>query len=155
MNESAIATPAKAWGTPTLDGAKRLLLMGSGELGREVVIEAMRLGLETIAVDAYANAPAMQVAHRSHVIDMLAGDRVRQLIEQERPDLIVPEVEAIATDTLVALEAEGWHVIPTAQATCLTMNREGIRRLAAEDLHLRTSPYQFAGTLDEYRAAVA
>ena len=155
MNENAIATPAKAWGTPTLDGAKRLLLMGSGELGREVVIEAMRLGLETIAVDAYANAPAMQVAHRSHVIDMLAGDRVRQLIEQERPDLIVPEVEAIATDTLVALEAEGWHVIPTAQATCLTMNREGIRRLAAEDLHLRTSPYQFAGTLDEYRAAVA
>jgi len=155
MNENAIATPAKAWGTPTLDGAKRLLLMGSGELGREVVIEAMRLGLETIAVDAYANAPAMQVAHRSHVIDMFDGDRVRQLIEQERPDLIVPEVEAIATDTLVALEAEGWHVIPTAQATRLTMNREGIRRLAAEDLHLRTSPYQFAGTLDEYRAAVA
>jgi len=143
------------WGTPTLPNAKRLLLLGSGELGREVAIEAMRLGLEVIAVDTYANAPAMQVAHRAHVIDMLDGQRVRQVIEQEKPDLIVPEVEAIATDTLIELEQEDWNVIPTAKATRLTMNREGIRRLAAEELQLRTSPYQFAGTLEEYRAAIA
>ena len=150
MAHEAVVT----WGTPTLAGAKRLLLLGSGELGREVVLEAMRLGWEVIATDAYPQAPAMQVAHRFHVIDMLDGDRLRQLIEQEKPDLIVPEVEAIATDTLVALEAEGWTVVPTAKATRLTMNREGIRRLADEELHLRTSPYQFAGTLTEYRAAV-
>ncbi|MEM6836131.1 MAG: formate-dependent phosphoribosylglycinamide formyltransferase [Cyanobacteria bacterium P01_C01_bin.120] len=150
---TTIAAPVP-WGTPLLEAAKRLLLMGSGELGREVALEAMRLGIEVIAVDAYANAPAMQVAHRSYVINMLDGDRVRQLVEQEQPDLIVPEVEAIATDTLVALEAESWQVVPTATATRLTMNREGIRRLAAEDLQLRTSPYRFAGTLAEYRAAV-
>lgn len=154
MAKTAPIASTAPWGTPTLEGAKRLLLMGSGELGREVTLEAMRLGIEVIAVDAYAHAPAMQVAHRSHVIDMLDGDRVRQLVEQEKPDLIVPEVEAIATDTLVTLEAEGWTVIPTAKATRLTMNREGIRQLAAEELQLPTSPYRFAGNLDEYRAAV-
>lgn len=154
MSKIATNRPAIPWGTPGLVGAKRLLLLGSGELGREVTIEAMRLGWEVVAVDAYLQAPAMQVAHRSHVIDMLQGDRIRQLVEDEKPDLIVPEVEAIATDTLVALEAEGWAVIPTAKATRLTMNREGIRRLAAEELQLRTSPYRFASTLDEYRAAV-
>lgn len=152
---SAAESEQIIWGTPTLSNAKRMLLLGSGELGREVAIEAIRLGLEVIAVDAYANAPAMQIAHRAHVIDMLDGQRVRQVIEQEQPDLIVPEVEAIATDTLIDLEQEGWNVIPTAKATRLTMNREGIRRLAAEELQLRTSPYQFAGTLEEYRAAVA
>ncbi|NEQ45781.1 MAG: formate-dependent phosphoribosylglycinamide formyltransferase [Leptolyngbya sp. SIOISBB] len=155
MSEIVTNRTANPWGTPGLAGAKRLLLLGSGELGREVTIEAMRLGWEVVAVDAYAQAPAMQVAHRAHVLDMLAGDRVRQLVEAEKPDLIVPEVEAIATDTLVALEAEGWTVVPTAKATRLTMNREGIRRLAAEELQLRTSPYQFAGTLEEYQAAVA
>lgn len=154
MSEIATKEIVETWGTPTLIGAKRLLLMGSGELGREVAIAAMRLGWEVIAVDAYAHAPAMQVAHRAHVVNMLDGDRVRQLVEQEKPDLIVPEVEAIATDTLVALEAEGWTVVPTAKATRLTMNREGIRRLAAEELKLCTSPYKFAGTLEEYRAAV-
>ncbi|NEQ98787.1 MAG: NAD-dependent epimerase/dehydratase family protein, partial [Cyanothece sp. SIO2G6] len=122
------------WGTPFQSRAKRLLLLGSGELGREVAIEAMRLGIEVIAVDAYPNAPAMQVAHRSHVIDMLDGAQLRSLIESEKPDLIVPEVEAIATDTLVELESEERIVIPTARATQLTMNREGIRRLAAEEL---------------------
>lgn len=152
----AVAESAKSgWGTPTLPDAKRLLLLGSGELGREVALEAMRLGMEVIAVDAYANAPAMQIAHRAHVIDMLDGQRVRQVIEQEKPSLVVPEVEAIATDTLIDLEQEGWNVIPTAKATRLTMNREGIRRLAAEELQLRTSPYRFAGNLAEYRAAVA
>jgi phosphoribosylglycinamide formyltransferase 2 len=155
MAMSASKSAHLVWGTPTLSEAKRLLLLGSGELGREVALEAMRLGLEVIAVDAYAGAPAMQVAHRFHVIDMLDGPRVRQLIEQEKPSLIVPEVEAIATETLLDLEAEGWTVIPTAKATRLTMNREGIRRLAAEELQLRTSPYRFAGTLAEYRAAVA
>ncbi|MEM6521665.1 MAG: formate-dependent phosphoribosylglycinamide formyltransferase [Cyanobacteria bacterium P01_D01_bin.71] len=154
MTEFATIAAHSSWGTPTLEAAKRLLLMGSGELGREVALEAMRLGIEVIAVDAYAHAPAMQMAHRSHVINMLDGDSVRQLVEVEKPDLIVPEVEAIATDTLVALEAEGWNVIPTAKATRLTMNREGIRRLAAEELQLRTSPYRFAGSLEEYRAAV-
>ncbi|HEY9888046.1 MAG TPA: formate-dependent phosphoribosylglycinamide formyltransferase [Candidatus Obscuribacterales bacterium] len=155
MAQSTAESTQPSWGTPYLPEAKRLLLMGSGELGREVAIEAMRLGLEVIAVDAYAHAPAMQVAHRAHVIDMLDGARVRQVVEQEQPSLIVPEVEAIATDTLLDLEAEGWTVVPTAKATRLTMNREGIRRLAAEELHLRTSPYQFASTLEEYRAAVA
>jgi phosphoribosylglycinamide formyltransferase 2 len=115
----------------------------------------MRLGLEVIAVDAYAQAPAMQMAHRAHVINMLDGQQVRRVIEQEQPTWIVPEVEAIATDTLLDLEQEGWTVIPTAQATQLTMNREGIRRLAAEELQLRTSPYRFAGNLADYRAAVA
>ncbi|MDB9529255.1 formate-dependent phosphoribosylglycinamide formyltransferase [Oscillatoria sp. CS-180] len=142
------------WGTPTLSDAKRLLLLGSGELGKEVALEAMRFGLEVTAVDAYADAPAMQVAHRAHVINMLDGTQVRTVIEQEQPSLVVPEVEAIATDTLVDLEKEGWTIIPTAKATRLTMNREGIRRLAAEELHLQTSPYRFAETWEAYRAAV-
>ena len=154
MTQIAAQPDSLAWGTPLLADAKRLLLLGSGELGREVAIEAMRLGLEVTAVDAYAHAPAMQVAHRAHVIDMLDGNQVRQVIEQAQPHLIVPEVEAIATDTLIELETEGWNVIPTAQATRLTMNREGIRRLAAETLKLLTSPYRFAGTREEYRQAV-
>jgi len=143
------------WGTPLTTTAQRLLLLGSGELGKEVAIEATRLGLEVIAVDAYANAPAMQVAHRAHVISMLDGTQVRQIVEQEQPALIVPEVEAIATATLVELEQEGWRVIPTAKATQLTMNREGIRRLAAEELNLKTSPYRFAETEAEYHQAIA
>ncbi len=143
------------WGTPLQPKAKRMLLLGSGELGREVVIEAMRLGIEVIAVDAYDQAPAMQIAHRAHVISMLEGQQLRALVEAEKPDFIVPEVEAIATETLRDLEAEGWNVIPTARATQLTMNREGIRRLAAEDLGLKTSPYRFAGTEAEYQAAIA
>lgn len=131
------------------------MLCGSGELGKEVVIELKRLGVEVIAVDRYPNAPAMQVADRSHVISMLDGEKLRAVIETERPDLIVPEVEAIATDTLAAIEAEGIAtVIPTARATQLTMNREGIRRLAAEELGLRTSPYRFASTEEEYQAAI-
>jgi phosphoribosylglycinamide formyltransferase 2 len=130
------------------------MLLGSGELGKEVAIELMRFGCEVIAVDRYANAPAMQVAHRSHVISMLDGVAVRALVEQEKPHLIVPEIEAIATDELVKLETEGWHVIPSARAAQLTMNREGIRRLAAEELGLSTSPYRFAETKDEYLAAI-
>ncbi|ALO45978.1 formate-dependent phosphoribosylglycinamide formyltransferase [Pseudohongiella spirulinae] len=141
-------------GTPLASDATRIMLLGSGELGREVVIELMRLGCEVIAVDRYAHAPAMQVAHRSHVINMLDGAAVRALVEQERPHLIVPEIEAIATDELVRLENEGWHVIPTARAAQLTMNREGIRRLAAEELGLSTSPYRFAASHDEYLAAI-
>nr|WP_242065532.1 formate-dependent phosphoribosylglycinamide formyltransferase [Trichocoleus sp. FACHB-262] len=131
------------------------MLLGSGELGKEVAIEAMRLGLEVIAVDFYAHAPAMQVAHRSYEVDMLDGPKLRHLIEREKPDWIVPEVEAIATATLVELEQEGWRVIPTARATNLTMNREGIRRLAAEELGLKTSPYRFADSEAEYRQAIA
>jgi phosphoribosylglycinamide formyltransferase 2 len=130
------------------------MMLGSGELGKEVVIELQRLGVEVIAVDRYPNAPAMQVAHRSRVISMLDGEALRTLVSEERPDYIVPEIEAIATETLVELEAEGFTVIPNARATQLTMNREGIRRLAAEELGLRTSPYQFAATEDEYRAAI-
>lgn len=131
------------------------MLCGSGELGKEVVIELQRYGVEVIAVDAYANAPAMQVADRSHVISMLDGEALRRVIEEEKPDLVVPEVEAIATDTLAALEAEGvTTVIPTARTTQLTMNREGIRRLAAEQLGLQTSPYRFADSEEEYKAAV-
>lgn len=141
-------------GTALRPSATRLMLLGSGELGKEVAIEAQRLGLEVIAVDRYADAPAMQVAHRSHVIDMLDGAALRALIEAERPGLIVPEIEAIATPTLVELEGEGWRIIPTARAAFLTMNREGIRRLAAEELGLPTSPYRFADTEEEYRAAV-
>jgi len=129
-------------------------MCGSGELGKEVVIELQRYGVEVIAVDRYANAPAMQVAHRSHVITMLDGDALREVIKKEQPDLIVPEIEAIATDTLVELESAGFSVIPTARAARLTMNREGIRRLAAEKLGLKTSPYRFASNLEEYRAAV-
>ncbi|MDD3608141.1 MAG: formate-dependent phosphoribosylglycinamide formyltransferase [Halothiobacillaceae bacterium] len=141
-------------GTALCPGATRLLLLGAGELGKEVLIEAQRLGVETIAVDRYPGAPAMQVAHRSHVIDMLDGAALRRVVEQERPHLIVPEIEAIATETLLALEAEGWRVVPTARAARLTMDREGIRRLAAETLGLRTSAYRFAGNETEYRAAV-
>ena len=127
-------------GTPLSPTATRLLLLGSGELGKEVAIEAQRLGVEVIAVDRYPNAPAMQVAHRAHVFSMLDSDALRRIVELERPHLIVPEVEAIATPTLVELESEGWRVIPTARAVRLTMDREGIRRLAAEELGLRTSP---------------
>lgn len=141
-------------GTPLRDNAFRVLFCGSGELGKEVVIELQRLGVEVIAVDRYANAPAMQVAHRSHVIDMLDGDALRYVIETEKPDLIVPEIEAIATPELLKLEQEGYRVIPTARAVNLTMNREGIRRLAAEDLGLATSPYRFAESRDDYLAAV-
>lgn len=143
-------------GTPFTDGATRVMLCGSGELGKEVVIELQRYGVEVIAVDSYANAPAMQVADRSHVVSMLDGAALRAVIEMERPHLIVPEVEAIATDTLAAIEAEGLAiVIPTARATQLTMNREGIRRLAAEELGLKTSPYRFAASEEEFYAAVA
>ncbi len=131
------------------------MLLGSGELGKEVVIELQRLGCEVIAVDRYENAPAMQVAHRHHVISMLDGESLRRIVEVENPALIVPEIEAIATDTLVALEAEGFTVVPTARAAQLTMNREGIRRLAAEELGLKTSPYVFAQTEAEFRAAIA
>ena len=141
-------------GTPLSPTATRVLMCGSGELGKEVVIELQRYGVEVIAVDRYANAPAMQVAHRSHVITMLDGAALRKVIEKEQPDLIVPEIEAIATDTLVELENEGFTVIPTARAARLTMNREGIRRLAAEELGLKTSPYRFASNLEEYRAAI-
>lgn len=141
-------------GTPLTDTATRVLLLGSGELGKEVTIELQRLGCEVIAVDRYADAPAMQVAHRAHVIDMLDGTALRTLVENERPDLIVPEIEAIATDTLVELAGRGHRVIPTAAAVRLTMNREGIRRLAAETLGLKTSPYAFAADPDTYRAAV-
>ena len=129
-------------------------MLGSGELGKEVTIEFQRLGVEVIAVDRYENAPAMQVAHRSHVINMLDGAELRRVIELEKPDYIVPEVEAIATPTLVELENEGYRVIPTATAALLTMNREGIRRLAAERLNLPTSPYKFAETYEEYVEAV-
>ncbi|MDG2213722.1 MAG: formate-dependent phosphoribosylglycinamide formyltransferase [Verrucomicrobiota bacterium] len=142
-------------GTPFKEGARRVLLCGSGELGKEVVIELQRYGVEVIAVDAYADAPAMQVADRAHVISMLDGDALREVIEKEQPDLVVPEVEAIATDVLAEIEAEGKvEIIPTARATQLTMNREGIRRLAAEELDLRTSPYEFAATREEYLAAI-
>jgi phosphoribosylglycinamide formyltransferase 2 len=141
-------------GTPLKPNAFRVLFCGSGELGKEVVIELQRLGVEVIAVDRYANAPAMQVAHRSHVIDMLDGSALRQVIELEKPNLIVPEIEAIATPELVKLEQEGYRVIPTARAVNLTMNREGIRRLAAEELGLATSPYRFAESREEYLAAV-
>ncbi|QDF96435.1 phosphoribosylglycinamide formyltransferase 2 [Azoarcus sp. DD4] len=141
-------------GTPLSPTATRVLLCGSGELGKEVVIELQRLGCEVIAVDRYANAPAMQVAHRSHVISMLDGAALRAVIEQEKPHYIVPEIEAIATATLVELEAEGYTVIPTARAAQLTMNREGIRRLAAEELGLPTSPYRFADNYEDYAAAV-
>jgi len=141
------------YGSPLTSNARKVLLLGSGELGKEVVMEAQRLGVETIAVDRYANAPAMQVAHRSYVVDMLDGEGIRRIIEEEKPDYIVPEIEAIATETLLALESEGHHVIPTARAARLTMDREGIRRLAAETLGLPTAPYRFADTLEELREA--
>jgi phosphoribosylglycinamide formyltransferase 2 len=132
-----------------------MLLLGAGELGKEVAIEAQRLGVEVIAADRYPNAPAMQVAHRSHVLNMLDAAALRELVLRERPALIVPEIEAIATPALLELEAEGFRVIPTARAARLTMDREGIRRLAAEELGLATSPYRFADSLEDYRAAVA
>jgi phosphoribosylglycinamide formyltransferase 2 len=142
-------------GTPFTSTAKKVLLCGSGELGKEVALELQRYGVEVIAVDAYANAPAMQVADRSHIVNMLDGDALRAVIEAEKPDLVVPEVEAIATDTLAAIEQDGLAtIIPTARATQLTMNREGIRRLAAEELGLLTSPYQFADTLEDFTAAI-
>ncbi|MDC5707693.1 formate-dependent phosphoribosylglycinamide formyltransferase [Vibrio europaeus] len=142
------------FGTATANHATRVLLLGSGELGKEVAIECQRLGLEVIACDRYENAPAMQVAHRSYTVDMLDGDALQAIIEKEQPDYVVPEIEAIATDTLVELEAQGLNVVPTAKATKLTMNREGIRRLAAEELGLTTSPYRFADSYEEFVAAV-
>jgi phosphoribosylglycinamide formyltransferase 2 len=143
-------------GTPFTETATKVMLCGSGELGKEVVIELQRYGVEVIACDSYANAPAMQVADRSHVFSMLDGERLRAVIEEEKPDLVVPEVEAIATDTLKEIEDAGLAtIIPSARATMLTMNREGIRRLAAEELGLKSSPYRFAGTENKYRAAVA
>ncbi len=145
----------KPFGTPHSDRAFRVLLLGSGELGKEVAIELQRYAVEVIAVDRYANAPAMQVAHRSHVIDMLDGHALRALIEQEKPDLVVPEIEAIHTATLIELEKGGQRVIPTARAAWLTMNREGIRRLAAEELKLPTSSYRFCDDQAEYREAAA
>lgn len=141
-------------GTPMSPTATKVVLCGSGELGKEFVIELQRYGVEVIALDKYANAPAMQVADRSYVVSMLDGKALREIIEKEKPDYIVPEVEAIATTTLMELEQEDFHVIPTAKATWLTMNREGIRRLAAEELGLPTSPYRFAATEEEFKAAV-
>ncbi|HHX8277397.1 formate-dependent phosphoribosylglycinamide formyltransferase [Vibrio sp. A1-1] len=142
------------FGTATSANATRVLLLGSGELGKEVAIECQRLGLEVIACDRYANAPAMQVAHRSYVIDMLDGSALEEVITKEQPTYVVPEIEAIATDKLVELEEKGLNVVPTAKATKLTMNREGIRRLAAEELELTTSPYRFADTFEDFNAAV-
>ncbi|WP_187382221.1 phosphoribosylglycinamide formyltransferase 2 [Vibrio mimicus] len=142
------------FGTATRDNATRVLLLGSGELGKEVAIECQRLGLEVIACDRYADAPAMQVAHRSHVFDMLDADALQQVIDLEKPHFVVPEIEAIATSKLVELEAQGLNVVPTANATRLTMNREGIRRLAAEELGLPTSHYQFADSYESFAAAV-
>jgi len=145
----------KPFGTPLSDHALKVLLLGAGELGKEVAIELQRFAVEVIAVDRYADAPAMQVAHRSHVIDMLDGDALRALVAQEKPDMVVPEIEAIHTSTLVELEKEGLKVIPTARAAWLTMDREGIRRLAAEELRLPTSPYRFCDSESQYRDAVA
>ena len=142
-------------GSVTTSIGRKALLLGSGELGKEVAIELMRLGVEVVACDKYAGAPAMQVAHRCHVFNMLDGAKLREIIELERPDHIIPEVEAIATPTLVELEKEGFHVTPTANAALLTMNREGIRRLAAEELGITTSRYVFASTEEEFREAVA
>ncbi|HAS2708930.1 TPA: phosphoribosylglycinamide formyltransferase 2 [Vibrio cholerae] len=142
------------FGTATRDNATRVLLLGSGELGKEVAIECQRPGLEVIACDRYADAPAMQVAHRSHVFDMLDADALQQVIDLEKPHFVVPEIEAIATSKLVELEAQGLNVVPTANATRLTMNREGIRRLAAEELGLPTSAYQFADSYESFAAAV-
>lgn len=141
-------------GTPYSKGAVRAMLLGCGELGKEVAIELQRLGVEVIGVDRYPNAPAMQVSHRFHVINMLDGAALRAIIEQEKPHLVIPEIEAIATQTLVEMEAEGLNVVPTAKATQLTMDREGIRRLAAETLGLPTSPYFFCDTQGEFEQAV-
>ena len=141
-------------GTALTRDATKVMMLGCGELGKEVVIELQRLGVEVIAVDRYANAPAMQVAHRSHVIDMLDGPALQEIIVREAPDLVVPEIEAIATPTLVAMEAAGLNVVPTAMAARVTMDREGIRRLAAEQLGVLTSPYDFADNEADYRAAI-
>ncbi|HEV7815057.1 MAG TPA: formate-dependent phosphoribosylglycinamide formyltransferase [Janthinobacterium sp.] len=149
-------TTPRILGTPLSPSATKVMLLGSGELGKEVIMSFQRLGVEVIAVDRYPNAPGHQVAHRAHVIDMTDGAALAALIEREKPDLIVPEIEAIATDTLAALEQAGKiSCIPTARATVLTMNREGIRRLAAEELGVATSPYRFAGSLEELQAACA
>ena len=142
-------------GTPMTSVGKKAILCGSGELGKEVALELQRFGVEVIALDKYENAPAMQVAHRSYVLSMLDGARLREIIEAEKPDYIIPEVEAIATPTLVELEKEGYNVIPTANATLLTMNRKGIRKLAAEELGIKTSPYRFAATREEFDATIA
>jgi phosphoribosylglycinamide formyltransferase 2 len=150
---SAPENPMKPFGTPHSDHALRVLLLGAGELGKEVAIELQRYAVEVIAVDRYADAPAMQIAHRSHVIDMLDGKALRAVIELEKPDLVVPEIEAIHTLTLIELEKEGQRVIPTARAAWLTMDREGIRRLAAEELKLPTSPYRFCDDEAQYREA--
>ncbi|QLB17865.1 phosphoribosylglycinamide formyltransferase 2 [Mannheimia varigena] len=142
-------------GTPLRPNATKVMMLGSGELGKEVVIELQRLGVEVIAVDRYENAPAQQVAHRAYTISMLDGEALRALVEKEKPDFIVPEVEAIATATLVELEKEGYNVVPTAKAAQLTMNREGIRRLAAEELGLKTSPYRFVDNFEQFQQAIS
>ena len=142
-------------GTTFTNSGKKAVLCGSGELGKEVALELQRYGVEVVALDKYANAPAMHVAHSSKVLSMLDGDALEAVIKEEKPDFIIPEIEAIATDRLVKLEEEGYNVVPTAMATRLTMNREGIRRLAAETLGLPTSPYRFAETREEFDAAVA
>ena len=142
----------KKFGTPLKPSSVKIMLLGSGELGKEVAIEAMRLGVEVIACDRYAAAPAMLGANSAHVFNMRDGKQMRRIVEKVRPDFIVPEIEAIATDTLVELEKEGWTVIPTARAAQLTMDRRGIRQLAAEKLKLSTSPYRFAGSLEELQA---
>ena len=148
-------SPLKTIGTPLSPSATRVMLLGAGELGKEVIIALQRLGVETIAVDRYADAPGMQVAHRSHVVAMTDGPALRALIEKERPHLVVPEIEAIATDMLLEIEREGLaEIIPTARATCLTMNREGIRRLVAEELGLQTSPYAFTDSAAGLQAAI-
>ena len=141
-------------GTTFTKSGKKAVLCGSGELGKEVAIELQRYGVEVVALDKYANAPAMHIAHKSHVLSMLDGEALKAVIKEENPDFIIPEIEAIATDKLVELEKEGYNVIPTANATLLTMNREGIRRLAAETLGLPTSPYRFAQTREEFDKAV-
>lgn len=142
-------------GTTFTKSGKKAVLCGSGELGKEVAIELQRYGVQVVALDKYANAPAMHIAHSSHVLPMLDGDALKQVIKQEKPDFIIPEIEAIATDKLVELEEQGYNVVPTAKATRLTMNREGIRRLAAETLGLPTSAYRFASTREEFDEAVA
>lgn len=141
-------------GTPFTARGKKALLLGSGELGKEVVIELQRYGVEVVALDKYPNAPAMQVANRSIVVSMLDGDALRKIVEEEKPDYIIPEIEAIATPTLVALEQEGWNVVPTARATFITMNRREIRNLAANELKVPTSPFRFADTEEEYKKAI-
>lgn len=141
-------------GTATCQGATRVLLLGSGELGKEIAIECQRLGIEVIACDSYANAPAMHVAHRSHVLNMLNGDELAAVIAAEKPDFVVPEIEAVATATLLELEQTGLHVVPCASATQLTMNREGIRRLAADELQIATSPFAFADTKTQFLAGI-